>query len=127
MCDDLPEWMAKAGREMRIRADQAMHRPKLKGPMSADSIRELYRKHTAKQMAIWVAARDNMEEKDVPKKPDKLKMFKEMYPILYKWMEENGFCMKTANVTVKAKAALALAVAVKVTIIIMHVCESLLL
>ena len=112
---------------MRERADKTMRRPKLIGTISAESIRELYRKHTAKKMATWIAARDGLDEKNIPKKLVKPKLFKEMYPVLCKWMEEKGFCIKSKNVTAKAKAALALAVSVQVKIIIMHVHQSLLL
>lgn len=106
---------------MRERADKTMLRPKLIGTISAESVRELYRKHTAKQMAIWIAARDGLDENSIPKKLDKPKLFKEMYPVLCKWMEEKGFCIKSKNVTAKARAALALAVSVQVKIIIVHV------
>lgn len=116
MSDDFPEWMAKAGSAMRARADKTMNRPKHIGTMSCNSIRELYRKHTAKQMATWIAAREGLQDQELPKNPDKLKLFKEMYPVLVKWMEDKGFSIKTGNVTAKAKAALALAVSVKVII-----------
>ena len=100
--------MQAEGKRMRLRADRVFKRPMLTPPLSAESIRELYRKHTAKQMAAWIYARDGREDEDPPSNPKKEKVFKEMYPVLCACMERKGFCLKSKNITAKAKALLAL-------------------
>lgn len=94
---------------MRARADRVFKRPTINAPLSAKSIRNLYNKHKAKQMWKWIAARDGRENVEPPSNLDKEKLFKEMYPVLYEWMEEKGFCLKTTNITAKAKTLKALA------------------
>ena len=44
-------------------------------------------------MAKWIYARDGREDEEIPSNPNKEKMFKEMYPVLYAWMERKGFCL----------------------------------
>ena len=100
--------MQAEGKRMRLRADRVFKRPMLTPPLSAESIRELYRKHTAKQMTAWIYARDGREDEDPPSNPKKEKVFKEMYPVLCACMERKGFCLKSKNITAKAKALLAL-------------------
>ena len=97
---------------MRVRADRVFKRPTINAPLSAKSIRNLYTKHKAKQMWKWIAARDGLEDQDPPSNLDKAKLFKEMYPVLYEWMDENGFCLKSTNITAKAKALKALAMTI---------------
>ena len=94
MSKELPAWMKAEGKRMRLRADRVFKRPKLTGSLSANSIRDLYRKHTAKQMTKWILARDGREDEDPPSNLKKEKLFKEMYPLLCAWMEEKGFCLK---------------------------------
>ena len=112
MSGELPEWMKLAGKQMRLRADNVFKRPKIKTPLSAKSIRELYTKHTAKQMWKWIAARDGRTDEEPPSNLDKPKLFKEMYPVLCEWMEQKGFCLKTKSITAKAKTLKALAMTV---------------
>ena len=81
--------------------------------LQSASIRNLYNKHKAKQMWKWIAARDGREDVEPPSNLDKEKLFKEMYPVLYEWMEERGFCLKTTNITAKAKTLKALENTVK--------------
>ena len=100
--------MQAEGERMRLRADKVFKRPTLMAPLSAESIRELYRKQTANQMQEWIFARDGREDEEPPSNPKKDKVFKEMYPVLYAWMERKGFCLKSKNITAKAKAMLAL-------------------
>lgn len=113
MSGELPEWMKAAGKQMRVRADRAFKRPKLQPPLSAKSIRAFYVKHKAKQMWKWIAARDGREDEAPPSNLDKGKLFKEMYPVLYEWMEQNGFCLKAQTITAKAKTLKALALTVQ--------------
>ena len=110
----LPEWMQTTGKAMAERADSAVVRAKLKGPLSAKSVCELYRKMSAKNMQKWALARDGRENEQGNTNPKKPKEFKNMYPFLSHWMEEKGFSLKTQNVTPKAIVMTALANAVKV-------------
>ena len=110
----LPEWMTAAGKKMASRADASVVRPKMRGELNAEKIRELYRKMTANDMEMWILARDGREKEKGNKKPKKDLCFKGMYPMLYRWMQEHGFCLKSSNLIAKGVAMKALAVIVVV-------------
>ena len=97
----LPEWMEEAGGNMTAREDASVIRPTLEGDVSAASIRELYRKMTAKDMHMhmWILVRDGRENEKGNTKPDKATVFKQMYPMLTQWMQQHGYCLKQANAT----------------------------
>ena len=114
----LPEWMIAAGKKMVERADASVVRPKMRGEggINAEKIRELYRKMTAKDMQTWILARDGRQKEKGNKQPKKEKCFKQMYPMLYLWMQEHDFCLKSSNLTAKAVAMKALAATVMVRV-----------
>ena len=112
----LPEWMEKIGKTMVARADAVVRRPKLVGVLTAEKVRELYRKMTANDMQKWNLFRDGREKEIGNIKPKKNDEFKKMYPLLTSWMEKHGHSLKSENVTAKSIAMIALANSVQVCV-----------
>ena len=110
----LPEWMEKAVQNMAARTDASVTKPTLEGDVNASSIRELYRKMTAKDMHMWILTRYGRENEKGNTKPNKETVFKQMYPILFQWMKQRGHCLKESNVTAKKHAMKALVQSIQV-------------
>ena len=69
---------------------------------------------TAKNMQTWILVRDGRENEKGNTKPNKGKLFKQMYPMLTQWMEKRGYCLKQTNVTAKSQTIKALTKSVQV-------------